>query len=117
VVALPPAEFDRWAEERRRPHPVAGTPALARGEQVFFQASCHVCHAIRNTEADGRIGPDLTHIGTRLTLGAGATENGRALLADWIRDPQRAKPGNLMPHTPLDGDDLDALLDYLLSLH
>lgn len=116
VVALPPAEFERWAEERRRPRAAPDSPEFRRGEEVFFRASCHVCHAIRGSRADGVIGPDLTHIGSRLTLGAGATENTRAQLAQWIRDPQMVKPGNLMPRTPLERDDLEALVDYLQSL-
>jgi cytochrome c oxidase subunit II len=116
VVALPREEFDRWVEERRRPHPVPAAPGLQRGEEVFFRASCHVCHAIRGSPAEGRLGPDLTHIGSRLTLGAGSVENSREQLAAWIHDPQALKPGNLMPHTPLERDELEALVDFLHSL-
>jgi cytochrome c oxidase subunit 2 len=116
VVALPPDEYSAWEARHRRPHPVPAAPELGRGEEVFFRASCHVCHRIRDTRADGRLGPDLTHIGTRLTLGAGSIENTRALLAKWILEPQVIKPGSLMPHTPLARDDLELLLDYLQSL-
>ncbi len=117
VVALPPDEYSAWEARHRRPHPVSITPELSRGEEVFFRASCHVCHRVRDTRADGRIGPDLTHIGTRLTLGAGSIENTRAHLAKWILEPQAIKPGSLMPHSPLAQDELDLLLDYLQSLH
>ena len=116
VVALAPEDYARWVEERRRPHPTEGNPALRRGEEVFFRASCHVCHAIGDTAADGRLGPDLTHLGSRLTLGAGAVEHTRETLARWIDDPQAVKPGNLMPHTPLAPAERDALLDFLESL-
>jgi cytochrome c oxidase subunit II len=115
VVALEREEFDRWVEERRRPHP-AGAPRVQRGEDVFFRASCHVCHTIRGTAADGRLGPDLTHLGSRLTLGAGATGNSRDELARWIDDPQAVKPGNRMPRTPLEREDLYALVDFLHAL-
>lgn len=116
VVALPPDEFEAWLERHRQPRLVTAAPALARGEEVFFRASCHTCHTIRDTRADGTLGPDLTHLGSRLTLGAGTIENTREHLAEWISDPQGVKPGNLMPHTPLPPADLEALVEYLTSL-
>lgn len=116
VVALTPPDFDRWAEERRPPARPTPTTEIRRGEEVFFESSCHVCHAVRGTRAVGRIGPDLTHLASRLTLGAGAVENNRERLAAWVLDPHAIKPGNLMPRTPLSPDDLEALLDYLQTL-
>lgn len=117
VVALPPEDYERWLAERRRPAPTVAQPDLRRGEEVFFRASCHVCHAIQDNRADGRIGPDLTHLGSRLTLGAGAIENTREDLMRWIDDPQAVKPGSLMPRTPLRPEDREALVDYLQSLN
>jgi len=116
VVALPREEFDAWVLARQRPHPVPEEPELVRGEEAFFRLSCNNCHAIRGTRADGRAGPDLTHIGTRLTLGAGTIPNDRANLAGWIANPQTVKPGNLMPRTFLDSDELHELVDYLRTL-
>lgn len=121
VVALPREEFDRWAEERQpTPQPVEPQPAeaepFARGKEAFFRASCHECHAIRGTRADGLIGPDLTHVGSRLTLGAGAIPNNTANLMGWIVNPQEIKPGNLMPRTFLEPDELRDMVEYLESL-
>ena len=62
------------------------------------------------------IGPDLTHLASRKTLGAGAIANTRGNLAGWIIDSQAIKPGNRMPPVYLEGDDLQALLTYLESL-
>ena len=59
------------------------------------------CHTIRGTDAAGQVAPDLTHLATRSTLGAGTLSNTPEHLAAWIRDPQSVKPGNQMPPTPL----------------
>lgn len=118
VVALPREEFDAWLEERQRPRPLPQEdPALVRrGEEVFFEAACHTCHAVRGTRAQARIGPDLTHVGSRAMLAAGALANDPANLGRWIVRPQDVKPGSLMPATPLAPDDLAALVAYLQSL-
>jgi cytochrome c oxidase subunit II len=116
VVALPPEEFDAWVEARQAPHPEPDDPELIRGRQVFFDAACHTCHAIRGTEADGTAGPDLTHIGSRLTVGAGTLPMNRAHLSGWVANPQPLKPGNLMPATYLDAENFQALIAYLESL-
>ena len=122
VVALPREKFDAWLAERAaaRAALVAdaapATPEIARGRDVFFRESCHTCHPVHGTPADSLIGPDLTHLGTRLTLGAGRIANTNENLARWILDPQGLKPGNLMPGTPLDERDLADLVAYLRSL-
>jgi mono/diheme cytochrome c family protein len=88
-----------------------------RGLEVFLSTSCVYCHTIRGTPAVGEVGPDLTHLASRLTLAAGALENNRGNLGGWILDPQHIKPGSLMPPTNLTGEELQALLAYLETLH
>jgi cytochrome c oxidase subunit 2 len=61
-------------------------------------------------------GPDLTHFGGRLSIGAGAVPNTAGNLGGWISDSQAFKPGNRMPPIPLSGPDLQALIAYLQSL-
>jgi cytochrome c oxidase subunit II len=116
VVVLPPDEFDEWLAAKQQPVPEPATPWLQRGREVFFEAACHNCHAIRDTPADGLIGPDLTHIGSRVSLGSGILRNNRGNLAGWIANPQPLKPGNRMPPSYLSTDDLHALVDYLETL-
>jgi len=77
---------------------------------------CSGCHTIRGTPADGRIGPDLTHLANRKTIGALTLDNTRSNLADWIRNSQRYKPGNKMPGFTLSKTETDALVAYLESL-
>jgi len=116
VVAMPPDNFERWVSERRTPPEPPTEPALRRGHDAFFQAQCHSCHAIRGTEAVATIGPDLTHLGSRLTLGAGEIPNTLGNLEGWIANPQAIKPGNLMPRSYLSSEDLHAIATYLESL-
>jgi cytochrome c oxidase subunit II len=116
VIVLPTHEYELWLAEKQGPVPEPDTPLRLRGREVYYAAACHNCHAIRGAEAEGVIGPDLTHIGSRLSLGAGILRNNRGNLAGWIINPQPLKPGNRMPPSYLDPDDLHALVDYLESL-
>ncbi|MDQ2806700.1 MAG: c-type cytochrome, partial [Chloroflexota bacterium] len=74
------------------------------------------CHAIAGTGATARVGPDLTHLGSRHTLAAGVLANTSANLRRWLADPQAIKPGSLMPNSRLSSAELDALTAYLESL-
>ena len=78
--------------------------------------SCALCHQISGTLAGGHLGPDLTHLASRLTIAAGTLPNTRGNLAGWIVDPQSIKPGTLMPSNQLQPGDLQALLTYLETL-
>jgi cytochrome c oxidase subunit 2 len=75
-----------------------------------------LCHTVRGTEANGTVGPDLTHLATRGTLAAGTLPNEADALGRWIVDPQSIKPGSNMPPTPLRADELQSLVRYLRSL-
>jgi len=89
---------------------------VRRGEQVFLNGPCAMCHAIRGTRALSRVGPDLTHVASRTMLAAATIPNTRGHLAGWILNPQNIKPGTQMPPTLIRNDDLHALLAYLESL-
>lgn len=116
VVAQPVGEYRRWIEAERAPALKATDTSLLAGEQVFLGQPCRYCHAVRGTEATGSVGPDLTHIASRLTLAGGTLPNTRGNLAGWILNPHRLKPGTMMPATPLSGVELQALVAYLESL-
>jgi cytochrome c oxidase subunit II len=115
VVADPPAAFDDWlANEASDEHDV--DPDGFEGRAVFLDETCAGCHTVRGSEADGTIGPDLTHLAQRESIASGVLTNTRANLARWILHPQAVKPGTIMPPTSLDAGELDALLDYLQQL-
>ncbi|EHK64271.1 c-type cytochrome, partial [Achromobacter arsenitoxydans] len=89
---------------------------LRQGEQLF-QRACAQCHAVRGTSAQGSLGPDLTHVGSRPSLAAGVLPNNVGALGGWIAGSQRIKPGNAMPSfDQWPGEDLRAVAGYLESL-
>jgi cytochrome c oxidase subunit 2 len=113
VVAEPADRFSAWVQQQSQPAVRTGT----RGEQIFLQNTCVSCHSIRGLQATAHVGPDLTHLGSRATLGTGVVDNSAAYLQQWIRNPQALKPGVLMPaYQNLSPADLTALVDYLQSL-
>jgi cytochrome c oxidase subunit 2 len=116
VIAEPPEKFAQWYEAQLAPAPAPAAPSAARGQRVFVEGRCATCHAVEGTPAGSNIGPVLTHLASRLTLGAGALLNTRGNLAGWVVDPQQIKPGARMPPIPLPPADLQALLDYLGTL-
>jgi len=119
VIALPPGEFAAWLARRQLPRPEPAEAEVGRGREVFFASGCGHCHATRGAPlppALGGVGPDLSDLATRRTLAAGTLPNTRGALGDWISNPQRIKPGSLMPPTQLPSHELEALLTYLESL-
>ena len=95
---------------------VLGDYLSERGHDVFMRSTCATCHTVLGTEAAGHVGPDLTHVASRLRLGAGAIDNAPGHMAGWVIDPQRLKPGVLMPQNSFSPEDLRALLKFLESL-
>ena len=129
VIALPRAEFDAWLARQAQPALPADTTVLQRGREAFLAQQCQACHTIRGVTdvppfseqariADtSRLGPDLTHVGSRREIAAGTLRNHRGTLAGWIADPQAIKPGVFMPPSQdLDGETLRALATYLEHL-
>jgi len=114
AIAMAPADFDAWLDQRSESTP---TRAENSGRAVFFREKCGDCHTISGTEAKGTAGPDLSHVGSRLTLGAGRMENTEANMARFIADPVSIKPGSQMPGFPgLSQHDLSAMAKWLKGL-
>jgi cytochrome c oxidase subunit II len=111
VVAEPPAQFRTWLAHNAKPASGGGA-----GRAVFLSQPCAACHTIRGTTAHGDVGPDLTHVASRLRLGAGTIPNTPGNLAAWIVDSQHFKPGNRMPAFALPGNELGQVLAYVESL-
>lgn len=114
VIVEPRADFQHWASAQKQP-PVLDASA-SHGRAIFESTACVNCHTIGGTAADGRFGPDLTHLMARETIGAGVAMNTPAHLKIWVNDPSRMKPGALMPAMNLDDKDLDDLVTYLATL-
>jgi cytochrome c oxidase subunit 2 len=116
VVAEDDAHFQTWLANQTADAAIPVTAAAREGQDVFLSHPCAVCHQIRGTPAGGIVGPDLTHLATRRTIGAGALPNTAGNLAGWIANSQSIKPGNVMPAMNLESKDLQALVDYLRTL-
>jgi cytochrome c oxidase subunit 2 len=116
VIALPQEEFDEWVIARQKSPAAPISERALRGRALFASAACANCHAVAGTSFNGRIGPDLTNLASRRTIGAGILPNNRGNLQGWVSNPQPLKPGNLMPPSYLAPEELHALTDYLETL-
>jgi cytochrome c oxidase subunit II len=115
VVAESEIAFQDWATRMQQPLK-PNDAAVQKGLEVFLSSTCVQCHAIEGTNATGEFGPDLTHLGSRQTIGAGTLPLTRANLGGWIANAQGVKPGAHMPPSSLNGAELTALIDFLMAL-
>ena len=109
-----PDEFAAWVRTQRQP--AMDDEKVAAGRRVFETTACINCHTVNGTVANGRFGPDLTHLMSRATIAAGAAENTPQNLRLWVQNPDAIKPGSLMPPMKLSDADLDAVLSYMETL-
>ena len=109
-----PDEFDAWIRAQREP--AMEDESAITGRRIFETTACINCHRVRGTAANGRFGPDLTHLMSRATLASGAAENTPENLRVWLKNPDAIKPGSLMPAMQLTDAELDALVRYMQSL-
>ena len=116
VVAEPPDAYQRWESAQRQNAPEPTAPQQLRGRDIVERGPCALCHTVRGTQAGGRTAPDLTHFASRSTIAAATVPNTPGYLAGWIANPQHLKPGNRMPATGLNAEDLQAVLAYLETL-
>jgi cytochrome c oxidase subunit 2 len=113
AITMEPEAFDEWLAEEAGPVTIAGSP----GEDKFLQAGCGGCHTVRGTSANGSVGPDLTHVAGRQTIGAGILQTDRAAFLDWLERHQEIKPDNLMPdYDTLNEEDRASIATYLAGL-
>ncbi len=113
VLAMEPAAFDRWLAELARP----ASASNAYGRELFEEYGCHGCHVIRGHVTGTPIGPDLTHFGSRRSLGAGTLPMSPAAIARFIRNPASIKPGALMPaFGTMSQEHADSIAAYLQEL-
>ena len=117
LEAVPPEDFGAWLAARRDAEPES--PALDdqhASARDSFTANCASCHRVAGL-SEGEIGPDLSDIGARATLGAGTLAMEEGAIARWLAEHQHLKPGNRMPaHDHLALEDLEALGAWLETL-
>lgn len=114
TVVMPRPRFDTWLARQAAPRAPAASDD--DGARAFLSRGCGGCHRVRGSAADGRIGPDLTHLASRSTLAAGTLPMTRRDLERWIARPQHYKPGALMPaYDMLEPAERRAIADWLLE--
>ena len=85
----------RGTRRKRSQH--AANATRERRTASLFLDRCAGCHAVRGSDAAGVQAPDLTHLGSRRLIAAGALPNTASNLLDWIAHAQQIKPDALMP--------------------
>ena len=113
LIAESEADYNNWIQQYALP---SCADTIQTGAQLFVQNTCSNCHRIRGTKANGNVGPDLTHLGSRQTLLAGLLENTKENLENWIRHPQQVKPGAYMPDFHLNDTTIKDIAAYLYNL-
>jgi cytochrome c oxidase subunit 2 len=116
VIAQAPADYQRWLAGQAATPPPPQTAEAKRGEQLFRNLTCINCHRIAGTPATATVGPDLTHVASRETLGAGVMNNTPENLKRWITNPQEIKPDVRMPNMHLTDEQAGAITAYLETL-
>jgi cytochrome c oxidase subunit 2 len=131
VIVQTQADFDQWVEQQRIGSPLINAgkreavvdsaakadTIMTKGQTAFLAGGCISCHAMAGTPLAGALtlrGPNLSHVGSRLTIGAGMYQNTPTNLANWLRDPQRMKQGShmILPR-PLTDAEITTLVAYL----
>lgn len=117
VYAQTPKDFEAWVKQQQKPANQDLSGVAAEGQTVFMHTACINCHTVAGTVANGRFGPDLTHLASRDTIASGPIQNTPENLRKWIQNPDSMKPGVLMPSMHLNDHDLDVITAYLTTLH
>ena len=115
VIAHEPAEFEQWLQDQQQPAAATISGTAAEGQEIFLN-TCATCHAVKGTDAQGTLGPDLTHFMTRDTFAGATFENTTENLKRWIDNPPGMKPGVQMPDYGLSSQEIDAVVAYLQTL-
>lgn len=113
VNVVPEEEFAAYLKAQAAPAAITQAPGL----DLFMKNGCAACHTVRGTPADGDVGPDLTHVASRLTIAAGMLTTTEENIAAFISATEHIKPGVEMPSFGVLPDEEIALIaEWLGSL-
>ncbi|MCA1723482.1 MAG: cytochrome c oxidase subunit II, partial [Thermomicrobia bacterium] len=113
VIVQSQADFDAWQRQQAQAAITPNGGDAAQGAMLFQQMTCASCHAVTETAASVKVGPNLTHFGSRDTIAAGVLDNTPENLTKWIKNPFAVKPGNHMPNLQLTDTQIRDLVAYL----
>ncbi len=118
LIVQTPDDFAAWAKSAVADANRGTDPATAKGRETFLSLACVGCHTVQGTVAQGKVGPELTHVASKTTGiagGAGGPVN-EANLTRWIKNPPAVKPGTLMPNLGLSDEQIHDIVQWLLTL-
>ena len=121
VVAMPEEQYNTWGVAAQQPAAVATQVSaqnqqVQEGSQLFISKGCVNCHAVQGVNTYNRVGPDLSHIGSRTSIAAGMLANTPENMIRWLRYTDTVKPGVAMPNLGLTQEEAEALTAYLETL-
>lgn len=116
VRVVSQAHFDQFVADRKAPYKAPTDAVAKKGEEIFSQ-KCVNCHNIDGFSGKGKIGPNLSSMGSRASIGAGILPNETQYLKEWVANPWTYKEGIKMPPGfGLKPEEVDAVVVYLQSL-
>ncbi len=116
VVAEEEQKFDLWTRQQLEAPAMPTSDEAVQGAQLFQQLTCINCHTVGGSAALSGKAPDLTHFGSRQTLGAGILSNTRTNLFEWLHGTHWKKAEKSMPEMQLTERDVAALAAYMAIL-
>ncbi|MBM4343293.1 MAG: cytochrome c oxidase subunit II [Deltaproteobacteria bacterium] len=114
--------YETWVKEQLAPAAAPAGADMERGAKLFKDKTCPTCHIVKGLEGaesaspSMTTGPNLTHVGSRMTIAANTLPNTADNLAKWILDPQAVKPGAKMTKIAMTPDEAKAIAAFLTSL-
>lgn len=120
VKSVSPENFDKWVAAMQATEGQTADPESTDLGEATFAQSCIGCHAVSAVGAPVSLqqnpGPNLTTFGDRNRT-AGFMDHTEEALQQWIKDPEKYKPGNLMTGKyQVTDEEIEALASYIMGL-
>ncbi len=117
LVAHQPTEYAAWLTGALAEANRIDDPATAKGRETFLSLACTGCHTVQGTAAAGKVGPDLTHVASTKSIAGGLLSPvDEANLTKWLKNPPAVKPGTAMPNLNLSDEQINDIVQWLLTL-
>lgn len=117
LVADSPEDYTAWIKRALAEANRQSDPATAKGRETFLSLACVGCHTVQGTTAQGKVGPELSHVASKPSIAGGALSPvNEANLTRWITNPPAVKPGTLMPNLGLSEQQVHDIVQWLLTL-
>ncbi len=116
LVVHPRDEYDAWAKGAVAEADRLLDPATKAGRETFLSLACVGCHTVQGTQANGKVGPELTHMASKDSIAGVLRPVNEQNLTTWLKDPPAVKPGTIMPNLNLSDQQIHDIVQWLLTL-